>query len=235
MQIQQVASSENFIVIDIHDWMIPIEIAEDDFNADKKTLFATYVWSGSKVLANYLVNRGRKYVEGRTVLEFGAAAGLPSIVCAKLGASRVCASDYPSPTVIGTLRRNIQINDLADKVQVVTHIWGQQETIHDLLIANHNVKYDLIIAAECLWRHECHKSLLKSMQAVIAESGTGHIIVTYSHHIPGMEKDDDNFFELAYDMGFTMTNKEILDAPHMWVENRLSKIYICELTYMGVN
>ena len=71
----------------------------------------------------------------------------------RLGASFVCCSDYPAESVLANLRRNIEINKLlADNIAVIGHIWGADAT--NLLAVIGNSRYDVIVASECLWRHE---------------------------------------------------------------------------------
>ena len=51
-------------------------------------------------------------VKGKSVLELGAGAGLPSLVCAINGASQVVVTDYPDADLIENLRYNIDHCDL---------------------------------------------------------------------------------------------------------------------------
>ena len=55
--------------------------AEDDFNSNKKTLFATMIWTGARVLSNYLLTNVSSEIENKSVIELGAGSGLPSMVC----------------------------------------------------------------------------------------------------------------------------------------------------------
>lgn len=45
-----------------------------------------------------------------TVLELGAAAGLPSLTAAFLGAAKVVATDYPDHEIIENLKENVEVN-----------------------------------------------------------------------------------------------------------------------------
>jgi predicted nicotinamide N-methyase len=186
---------------------IKLYTAENDFNAEKKMLFATYVWSGSAVLAKELI-KVRNLIENSTVIEFGAGAGLPSIVAAKLGASRVCCSDYPSALVLENLHKNMNQNNVNECVIVKDHIWG--ESVQNLLEANHHEKFDVVVAAECLWKHECHDVLL-----------------TYSHHIPGLEDSDDRFIELCINSNMEMVDNAAVPSKHMW-SDKVIDVFICK-------
>lgn len=197
-----------------------ISTAEDDFNKEKKTLFATHVWNGSLVLARKLLDY-RNYIEGKAVVEFGAASGIPSITAGKLGARLVCASDYPSPSVMDNLKRNCERNDV-NNVRAVGHIWGEDAT--ELLALNNGDHYDIAVAAECLWRHECHGVLLQSILATLRPGG-GKLFMTYSHHIPGLEAQDASFVAAAIASGFAVESREEVEAPHMWSEGKTSINY----------
>lgn len=49
------------------------------------------------------------------MLELGAGAGLPSLVCALNGASKVVVTDYPDAELIDNLRYNIEHCNLLPK------------------------------------------------------------------------------------------------------------------------
>ena len=65
-----------------------------------------FLWNAGRVMAAHLEDNAGQLVKGRTVLELGAASGLPSIVCALNGARRVVATDYPDADLLGNLTAN---------------------------------------------------------------------------------------------------------------------------------
>ncbi|AEO64284.1 uncharacterized protein THITE_2110264 [Thermothielavioides terrestris NRRL 8126] len=68
-------------------------------------LEAHHLWNGARVVAAHF-EADPALVRGRTVLELGAGAGLPSIVAAALGARRVVVTDYPDPDLVANMWRN---------------------------------------------------------------------------------------------------------------------------------
>lgn len=64
------------------------------------------LWNGAKFLSRYLEYH-RELVKDKTVLEFGAGAGLPSLVSSILGAGKVVVTDYPDADLIENLQYNI--------------------------------------------------------------------------------------------------------------------------------
>lgn len=220
-------NEENITTIEITpELQIYLETAENDFNTSKKTLFATFIWTGSRILAEELVKYA-DWIQNKRILEFGAAAGLPSIVASKLHAQLVCASDYPSPTVIQTLKQNILRNEVDHNVHVIEHIWG--EDCSSLLTINDQQQYDLILAAECLWRHECHPALLTSILALL-QPISGELWITYSHHIHGLEEDDNQFLVLCQSNGLILYEQQCIQGQHMW-SDQLKDIYLCKFKF----
>ncbi|CAK7233838.1 Protein N-terminal and lysine N-methyltransferase efm7 [Sporothrix curviconia] len=76
-------------------------------------LEAHRLWNGSRVMADYFEEeqeeQGHALIRGKTVLELGAGAGLPGIVCGLvLGARKVVVTDYPDPDLVATMRKNIE-------------------------------------------------------------------------------------------------------------------------------
>jgi predicted nicotinamide N-methyase len=140
----------------IGNFQFRVKIAEAEWNDEKKTLFATMLWNGAKNLGHYLINQASDKVIERSVLELGAGVGLPSLVCGAMGASFVCVSDYPTDHILSVIQENICLNgqhlSAGRRMEVVGHKWGT--SVASLLERNGDRSYDLIIASECLWRHE---------------------------------------------------------------------------------
>ncbi len=208
------------------DFEVSLETAESDSNAEKITLFATHIWKGCVSLAEVLIEL-RENIQNKAVLEFGAASGLPSIITAKCGAAKVCASDYPSQEVIDTLKRNVKRNEMDTLVTVVPHIWGS--AVSSLLAENCGRKYDVIVMAECVWRHDCHDDLLLSVRSCLKEEG--RLLMTYSHHVPGCEDADDAFCRKAEQCGFFLREKRILRIPHQWKPDEMKSLFFCDFTF----
>eukprot|EP00455_Lapot_gusevi_P017868 TRINITY_DN1965_c0_g1_i1.p1 TRINITY_DN1965_c0_g1~~TRINITY_DN1965_c0_g1_i1.p1 ORF type:complete len:235 (-),score=41.86 TRINITY_DN1965_c0_g1_i1:143-847(-) len=202
---------------------VQLHIAKEDFNQAKKSLFATYLWSASSVLAKKLVDL-QNVVQNKLVLEFGAGAGLPSITAVKLGAAKVCACDFPAPTVLDTLRRNIRENDV--DITVVPHIWGEDVT--PLLEVIDNRKYDIILASECVWKPDAHIDLFKSVKECINTGG--FLMLSYAHHIPTLQGEYDQFIDYCEQAGFKRLESSPVPGKHMWNDS-IVDIYFHMLQY----
>jgi nicotinamide N-methyltransferase len=219
------------VVVDIAGKLYTLHLADSDSNSSKKTLFATHLWQGAICLGRYMVLLGTSIAwETTSVVELGAGGGLPSMVGLSLGAKTVAATDFPADLVLANLARNLTAHAEAvqanSNISVVKHLWGSD--VADIVELNSGQKFTVVLAAECLWKHEQHALLLQSIDALLADNGIAFI--SFSHHIPGLEKEDLRFFEFAEnDFHFKVKALQTVEAPHMWDELKKSNIYIYSL------
>ncbi|OAA51853.1 phytanoyl-CoA dioxygenase [Metarhizium rileyi] len=92
---------------------------------------AHHLWNGAKFISDYLEEDPAR-VEGKSVLELGAGAGLPSLVAGILGASKVVMTDFPDPDLVANMQKNIDECDatvepeghIRRTVDAVGFVWG---------------------------------------------------------------------------------------------------------------
>mmetsp|Transcript_18708 Transcript_18708/g.24437 ORF Transcript_18708/g.24437 Transcript_18708/m.24437 type:complete len:275 (+) Transcript_18708:704-1528(+) len=217
-----------------HSLEITLHVPED--GKVSRTLFVNGVWSGSKVLAQY-VWENRNQFSGAKVCEFGAGAGLPGIVAGKVGASVLLLSDYPSDHILDVLKENITLNLSHDTTGVARnhfvcgHLWGEDPSpllkpLESFTNTNKASGYDFVLASECLWCHDLHKKLLASIHSCLRIGGIAYI--TFSHHIPGLEEEDLSFFTKAKEAGFTSEMVKESNGKSMWSEKEVT-IYLYKI------
>ncbi|UNI22632.1 Nicotinamide N-methyltransferase [Purpureocillium takamizusanense] len=93
---------------------------------------AHHLWNGAKFISDYLEDDPAGRVRGKAVLELGAAAGLPSLAAAVLGARRVVMTDFPDPDLVANMQKNIDECDaaveprgsVAARVHAMGFVWG---------------------------------------------------------------------------------------------------------------
>ncbi len=148
-------------------------------------------------------------VRDRTVLEFGAGAGLPSLVCAIKGAKKVVVTDYPDEDLIENLRYNIQHSAAAttpDNLVAEGYLWGNSPsslTSH-LPDSPGQGGFDLVILADLLFNHSEHRKLVLSLQQTLKRTARARALVFFSPHRPWLFDKDMAFFDLAREMGFSV-------------------------------
>eukprot|EP00010_Vexillifera_abyssalis_P009051 CAMPEP_0201549952 /NCGR_PEP_ID=MMETSP0173_2-20130828/6374_1 /ASSEMBLY_ACC=CAM_ASM_000268 /TAXON_ID=218659 /ORGANISM="Vexillifera sp., Strain DIVA3 564/2" /LENGTH=295 /DNA_ID=CAMNT_0047959799 /DNA_START=327 /DNA_END=1211 /DNA_ORIENTATION=+ len=149
-----------------------------------------------------------KTVHNKRVLELGAGAALPSIMCGREGSSFVMATDYPDQELLENIKINVKQNLSSTQrkcVHVVGHLWGKE--IESLrreaakLAKHQNDKevfyFDLIILSDLLFNHSQHIPMLDSLSALL-HPHTGIALVAFTHHLPQYKEKDLNFFTLAH-------------------------------------
>lgn len=89
------------------------------------------LWNGAKVISDYFEEDVSR-VKGKSVLELGAASGLPSLVAGMLGATRVVMTDFPDVDIVQTMQKNIDECDstfqpaghIANTIGALGFVWG---------------------------------------------------------------------------------------------------------------
>ena len=206
---------------------------------DVGTLFAHRVWSGSKLLANYLATNAEKLVKNRKTIEFGAGSALPSLVALAQGSSFTMITDYPDSQILQAIRETVGMNwmtcdDPKGRVRVLGHEWGTDvDDLISCLPSNpseletyHRSYFDLAILSECLWMHRCHQALAASLDKILHPTH-GVAILTYAHHIPGLEKDDDAFFDICERYhGLRIIQKTSHEMEYMWDSSKTITVFL---------
>lgn len=199
---------------------------------------AHHLWNGAKFIADYF-EADPSRVKGKTVLELGAAAGLPSLVCGILGAKKVVVTDFPDPELVAIMQKNVDECDatvepkgrLLDVIDPVGFVWGgdpepllahltttsspstEKETEKEEAAAE--AKFDILILADLLFRHNEHGMLVKTIRETMRRSRDSAAYVFFTSYRPWKKALDEKFFDIARDAGFEVEQVEErkLDKP----------------------
>ena len=168
-------------------------------------LWGHYLWNAAPTLSRFLETHCT-CVAGKDVLELGAASGLPSIVCDKLGARRVVSTDYPDPDLMKNLAHNLAQNGCtAPRTVAQGYIWGADVTP---LLAHAPQGFDLILMSDLIFNHQAHPALLDTVDRCLAARPNAQVLVFFSHHRPHLAERDLSFFPLAEARHYTYTKLE---------------------------
>ena len=155
-------------------------------------------------------------VKGKTVLELGAAAGLPSLVCGILGAKKVVVTDFPDPDILSVMQKNVDECDgtvepegkIKGVVDVVGFVWGADsapllERLSSFSSPQDSTpKFDVLILADLLFRHSEHGALVKTIQEILRPAPESVAYVFFTSYRPWKKELDEKFFDVARDAGF---------------------------------
>ncbi|KAJ6257953.1 hypothetical protein Dda_7743 [Drechslerella dactyloides] len=195
----------------------------------KSPLWGHLLWNASRICANYIQTHAAELVRGRTVLEFGAGAGLPGLLCAALGAAAVVLTDYPDPDLVENLEYNkshafsddtpqsqsqttqrddvdVPEADNVDAAAITARItctgyrWGAEAAPLLALLPPNSSGYDTLILSDLLFNHVQHPALLQSIRLMLAKPH-GVALVFFTPHRPWLYDADMNFFTLVRETG----------------------------------
>jgi nicotinamide N-methyltransferase len=152
-------------------------------------LFAHYQWDAGVHLARMLFNSSDERecneisVKGKTIVELGAGTGLPSLVCARDGASSVVITDYPDNGIMAAMKENIKTCRVEDAAHAQGLDWADAGQVEDVLRRSPNSEgYDLILCADVLWLSSSHADLLETVQKLLRKSSSSRILLLSGFH-----------------------------------------------------
>ncbi|WWD19128.1 hypothetical protein CI109_103586 [Kwoniella shandongensis] len=160
-------------------------------------LWGHYLWNTARCLSTFLL-RTPSLTKNRKVLELGAGAGLPSIVCALAGSDMTVVTDYPDNSLIDNMLYNVDINvegELRERIDVAGHTWGHKvEPLLELLPGSE--QYDMLILSDLVFNHSQHDALIKTVEATLTHDHSSDpcILVFFTHHRPHFAEADMGFF-----------------------------------------
>ncbi|KAI9892035.1 MAG: nicotinamide n-methyltransferase [Vezdaea aestivalis] len=167
-------------------------------------LWGHLLWNAGRTIADFLEENSSTFVSGKAVLELGAGAGLPGLVCALNGASRVVITDYPDTELIENIQSNITRCDVKD-VSSIGLLWGSDTHEVKALLEEPEAGFDLLILADLLFNHSEHGKLVQTIQETLRKSNTAHALVFFTPYRPWLMEKDLGFFDLADGAGFSVS------------------------------
>lgn len=178
-------------------------------------LWGHHLWNAGRVTSTYFEKRP-ELVRGKTVLELGAAAGVPSMLASKLGAKKVVVTDYPDNSLIENLVWNIEHCETTpaedgtwekkplENIVAEGYLWGADPAPLLAHLPEGEVvkKFDVLILADLLFNHSEHAKLLSSIQQTLSLDGVA--LVFFTPYRPWLYEKDLDFFRLADEGGFVV-------------------------------
>lgn len=173
-------------------------------------LWGHYLWNAGRVLANYLELHADSLVFGQNVLECGAGAGLPSLVCALRGAKKIVVTDYPDPDLVENLSHNITNLKLrTGNIVAEGYLWGRPAASLFVHLASPQERFDLLLLSDLLFNHSEHGKLVDTIELTMARNTKARALVFFTPHRPWLYDKDMAFFAVARERGLEV--KKILE------------------------
>jgi len=175
-------------------------------------LWGHHLWNAGRLISSYLENKP-SLIAHKTVLELGAGAGLPSLVCAHLKAKKVVVTDYPDPELVANLWKNIEVFNEANnkegpeeekRIVAEGYCWGAeaQPLLSHLPVTSETKGFDVLILADLLFNHSEHGKLVATIEATLSKSKDAKALVFFTPYRPWFYEKDMAFFALVKEQGF---------------------------------
>lgn len=174
-------------------------------------LEAHHLWNGSRVISEFFETDPTR-VHGKTVLELGAGAGLPSLVCGILGAKKAVVTDFPDVDLVINMQKNVAKCDdaveasgkIKDTVTALGYVWGGD--VRPLLaqLPGDEEKFDVLILADLLFRHSEHGKLVLTIREAMKKTPESAAYVFFTSYRPWLRQKDLAFFDVARENGFVV-------------------------------
>ena len=175
------------------------------------------LWNGGRILSTYLQQHASRLVHGKTLLELGAGAGLPSLVAAILGARKVVVTDYPDVELIDNLVYNIGTCKLlpqpATNIAAAGYLWGSSVKSLQSHLTVPSQGFDTLLLADLLFNHYCHDALVSTIREALAPRPDARALVFFTPYRPWLLEKDMAFFDLCRERGLVVQKvmEEVLD------------------------
>ncbi|WYZ43536.1 hypothetical protein EsH8_VI_001235 [Colletotrichum jinshuiense] len=168
---------------------------------------AHHLWNGSRVVSDYFEAEPSR-VKGKTMLELGAGAGLPSLTAGILGAERVVVSDFPDADIVMTMQKNVdEAGDLEGVVVPKGYVWGAdvRPLLEELPAAaaadGKQRKFDVLVLADLLFRHSEHGKLVDTIWEAMERKKGSVAYVFFTSYRPWLRHKDLAFFDIVRERG----------------------------------
>ena len=148
----------------LHAGMILTHADEQRYLRDtpRRAPYGIALWPAAIALAHDMAARGPDAFAGKRVLELGAGTGLPGLVAAALGASRVVQTDRDAPA-LALCERNARGNNIgAERIEHRLADWADWRD---------GARYDWIIGSDILYGDATHSLLRHIFAANLAPDG----------------------------------------------------------------
>jgi len=160
------------------------------------------VWNSCLLLTRLLdalTKQSPKWLENKTVVELGCGVGLASISAAKLGATRVLATDG-NVNVIELAKQNVNRNQVGDIVETTTLQWGFLDAVDYANVA------DVVIGSDLTYNSGSWRVLAETLSTILKPGGIV-VYLTLGHAAFNVDGELNGFLSVVQSEGFEIVGE----------------------------
>ncbi|KAF4591695.1 Nicotinamide N-methyltransferase [Ophiocordyceps camponoti-floridani] len=161
-------------------------------------------WPAGLVLAKHMLRYHGDELHDATILELGAGGGLVGLAVAlgcRVGTGSVLLTDQEE--MLGLMRRNIELNDVAGKATASLLKWGQE--LPDEVVRR---RPNVVLAADCVYLETAFPLLLQTLKHLLAVNESAVVYFCFKKR----RRADMQFVKMAR-KAFTVTEPFDEDGP----------------------
>lgn len=176
------------------------------------------VWNSCLLLTRLLDTLTRQdssWLKDKTVVELGSGAALASIAAAKLGAKQVLATDG-NPNVVELANRNIQRNQVEDKVEATTLQWSFLDAVDYVDVA------DVVIGSDLTYNSGTWRVLAETFSTILKPGGVV-LYLTLGHAGFNVEGELNGFLSVVQSEGLELVGESDAASPFQMLSKSLAQ------------
>ena len=131
-------------------------------------------------------------------------------------------TDYPDPSLIENIRKNIDVNCPGEAgISIVAEgfLWGGRIDSLQRHLSESDTGFDLLILADILFNHSEHEKLVKSVCAALKRTADARALVFFTPYRPWLFERDMDFFRLAAGSGLIVDKVHESQVEHVMFEH----------------
>ncbi|VDL99574.1 unnamed protein product [Schistocephalus solidus] len=179
------------------------------------------VWQGTRHLLNFLDSNDAEdghFIKGKRVLDLGCGAGLLGLYALEKGASCVVFQDYNELILRAWTISNVSIATGVSRTESVSFYSGDWHDLSRLWRTLPDLRFDLILTAETIYRPELYTKLHEVLDVALARNPDSSIIMANKLSYYGIGGNIYDFVKFVEERGaFSLSMKQLTDSGITYV------------------
>ncbi|EGZ26856.1 hypothetical protein PHYSODRAFT_257657 [Phytophthora sojae] len=159
----------------------------DEANEDNDKHYGLFVWPSALLLSRFVAREADRLCRDKVVLELGCGTGLPSILAALCGATKVYLTDRADAADIQlNAEANIKLNKLEGRAEFIPLTWGDMHISDEVAAIFKTV--DVVLAADCFYQSEDFEKVIATVALIFRYSASTSCKFVFSYQLRSINR-----------------------------------------------